>query len=79
MEVNFNNLRLQIQKDFNELSQYLEQGYCFDDWRFYLDAEETDRRVTALRNQIATLMCLYLDEETDISDKCSLHTFDIDY
>lgn len=78
MEVNFNNLRLTLQKEFNLLSRLLQEGYNPDDDKFYLNHHTVEKRVHDLRDSIVALMCVYHDGVIDdISEQCSLHELNV--
>lgn len=74
MNVDFNNLRLGIQTNFNAIVSMLKDcshaygGIEMDDNEvFDLQVELND-----LRDRLATLMCMYTDESNNIADQAEL-------
>lgn len=60
MQVNFNNLRLNAIKDYNALIKTLNRGLCedIDMTRVVVPAEDIQRQLDNLRNDLVTLGCL---------------------
>lgn len=80
MQVDFNGLRLNLQRSYNELVEFLEENTnarkdCVEiephniiDLRLYLDS---------LRKDIVILMCLFTDKTDNISEQVDLKKIDL--
>lgn len=73
MNVDFNNLRLNIQTNFNVIVGMLSE--CCDLDEINMDCtqvEELQSELNDLRDHIATLMCIYTDDSNNIADQANL-------
>lgn len=73
MNVDFNNLRLGIQSNFNAIMAMLKE--CCHDGEINMEFDhvlDLESELDDLRDSLATLMCLYTDDSTNISDQADL-------
>lgn len=79
MGVDFNGLRLGMQDDFNEIVHLLKQG-MYNDGDLSLDyceVSDLQTKLSLLRDRLATLMCIYTDDSSNIADQADLLTIDL--
>lgn len=83
MTLDFNQLRLNIQRDYNWLVKLINQEYDDIDNQLLLEGFDVERlrdKLHDLRGSIATLMCAYTDTPEmidNISSKAELLTVEI--
>ena len=73
MNANFNNLRLGIQSDFNIIVSMLKT--CCHDGEIHMDVDQVldfEPKLDSLRDRLVTLMCVYVDDATNIADQANL-------
>lgn len=79
MKINFNQLRVNIVKDYNELINFLNNSIVVDeDTKVVIPAQELIENVNKLKNNIGILCSVYEKDDPDVQDisnKVSLEEF----
>lgn len=73
MEVNFDNLRLGLQEEVNDLIDFLNHRYKVSDESIELSSMQTAtlaKKLMRLKQSAITIMCLYSDAVANISHLC---------